>query len=127
MNQWFDKTYYSESDISKHIKILTEKSDNKIFIALNEEGKAVGYTFTGVCYYLGSDPFVEVIQLLVDKDNRGQGIGKKLIEYVSEYYKNQGINVMKLHSRIERERAHSFYKNLGFKEFKQSKFFEKQL
>jgi ribosomal protein S18 acetylase RimI-like enzyme len=127
MNQWFDEKQYSPYEIADSIEFIQNKSENKIFIAENSEGKVKGYVLTGICYYIGFKPFVEIIQLLVDKDSRDQGIGTSLIEFVEEYYKEQRIEEIKLHSRIERGQAHNFYRKLGFKEFKQSKFFEKEI
>lgn len=127
MNQWSNEMQYRSDEIENCIKQMREKSENKIFIAQNEEGKAVGYVFTGICYYLGANPFAEIIQLLVDKDYRSQGAGAMLVDHVCTYYKPQGINDIKLHSRVDRERAHNFYRAHGFREFKQSKFFEKEL
>lgn len=127
MNQWSDTIQYTESGIRSTIDTIRQESGNKIFVAQNGEEKVIGYLFAGICYHLGSRPFAEVIQLLVDKDNRSQGIGAALIEHVSAFYKAQGIEEIKLHSRVERERAHSFYRKLGFKEFKRSAFFGKEL
>lgn len=127
MNQWSSEVQYKEAELADSIERMMQKSDSKVFIAQNDEGKVIGYAATGICYYLGLNPFVEVIQLLVDTNNRSQGIGKMLIEHVSEHYRKEGVKEIKLHSRIERERAHAFYRKHGFTEFKQSKFFEKQI
>lgn len=127
MNQWDDEHLYTSCEIADSTEQILHKSENKIFVAENQDGKVVGYIFTGTCYYLGFKPFVEVIQLLVDKHHRGEGVGSSLIEFTEEYYKEQGIEKIKLHSRIDRERAHNFYRKQGFKEFKQSKFFEKEI
>ncbi|HEX9060172.1 MAG TPA: GNAT family N-acetyltransferase [Clostridia bacterium] len=127
MNQWFEDRKYTKCEIADSISMVRQKSENKVFVAENEEGRAVGYIMTGICYYLGFNPFVEVIQLLVDKDNRSRGIGESLIKYIEEYYKEEGIKEIKLHSMIQRVRAHEFYKRYGFSEFKQSKFFEKRI
>lgn len=127
MNQWSSEVQYRTDEIENCIKQMREKSENKIFIAQNEEGEAVGYVLAGICYYLGANPFVEIIQLLVGEDYRSQGVGVMLVDHVCTYYKQQGISDIKLHSRVERERAHHFYRAHGFKEFKQSKFFEKEL
>ena len=127
MNQWSETVQYKESEIADSIEEMTRRSDNKIFIAQERTGKVVGYIATGICCYPGTKPFVEVIQLLVDHNSRSQGVGTLLVQHVSECYKKEGIHEMKLHSRIDRERAHHFYRKLGFKEFKQSLFFEKPL
>lgn len=127
MNQWSDEPSLSENDIADSVVLVREKSGNKIFLAVNENDKAIGYVLTGICYYLGFKPFVEIIQLMVDKNNRSLGIGASLIRFVEGYYKDYGIDKIRLHSRIERDRAHRFYMRFGFTEYKQSKFFEKDI
>jgi ribosomal protein S18 acetylase RimI-like enzyme len=127
MNQWYDTAAYLEEDIARSIEIMKEKSENQTFLAVNEEGKAVGYILTGIDYYVGTKPFAEIIQLLVDKNYRSLGIGASLIDHVEKYYKVSGIEEIHLHSRVERERAHTFYLKNGFIEYKQSKFFLKPL
>jgi ribosomal protein S18 acetylase RimI-like enzyme len=125
VNQWTSDIQFDTIQVANQINMINNKSDNQIFVAVDDDGRAVGYILTGVCYYLFREPYVEIIQLLVDKDNRCSEIGTKLIEYISKYYDAQGITKIKLHSRIERAEAHEFYRKCGFNEFKVSKFFKR--
>lgn len=127
MNQWADDSQCTAEELSASIALIREKSDNKIFIVKNETGKLLGYAFTGICYHLGFNTYAEVFQLLVDENSRSLGIGAKLIEHVGKYYKSLGIDEIKLSSRIERVKAHDFYRRIGFTEYKQSRFFEKKI
>ncbi len=47
---------------------------------------------------------------------RRQGIGKRLMEFVSQYAKEQGCTDLRLGVKSFNENAHKFYKSLGFSE-----------
>jgi GNAT superfamily N-acetyltransferase len=55
--------------------------------------------------------------LIVDKDHRGQGVGKKLMLFVEEISKSSGPAIIDLLSGIRRQGdgSHEFYKALGYK------------
>ncbi|MEG0593214.1 MAG: GNAT family N-acetyltransferase [Coprobacillus sp.] len=50
----------------------------------------------------------------IDKNERSQGVGTKLIKYSIETAKEKKCSLIELTSHISRTRAHSFYKRLGF-------------
>lgn len=52
--------------------------------------------------------------VVVDKDSREKGIGKRLIEFAIEFAKNKDILKIDLTSRPERVAANELYKKLGF-------------
>ena len=64
------------------------------------------------------DYHVGNIGLMVDKDFRGEGIGRFLIEYILEQAKKMsGIKIAKLFIFDDNEIAKNLYQKLGFKEF----------
>lgn len=64
------------------------------------------------------DFHVGTVGLMVDKDFRGEGIGKFLIEFILEQSKKmEGLNIAKLFIFDDNEIAKNLYQKLGFKEF----------
>lgn len=126
-NLWDGMDDLTVHEMEQTVSSYTNNTDNKTFMAVDEQGRAVGYIFCGTCYYVGVVPFLEIIQIMIEPEYRGKGLGKMMMEYVSDRYYEQGIRQIRLHSRIVLKRAHEFYKKLGFKEFKESKFFVKDL
>lgn len=57
------------------------------------------------------------VGLMVDKDFRGDGIGKFLIEYVLQWAKNRKLKIARLSAFSENEIAIKLYKKFGFKEW----------
>jgi ribosomal protein S18 acetylase RimI-like enzyme len=127
MNQWSKERQYTVDDIKQHFNLIKKQKDYQILIAVNHNKNVLGYALIEKRIILGFDPFVEIVQLLVDENYRSLGIGNKLLLEIEKFTNNIGINQIMLSSRMERDRAHKFYQKNGFKEFKQSKFFEKHV
>lgn len=126
-NLWDGLEDLSCEQMQKTIDAYRKNTDNKTFIAVDENGTGVGYIFFGPVYLLGVPPFVEIIQIMIKESHRGQGIGKRLMQLAENEYRHTDIKEARLHSRLVLKKAHAFYKSLGFKEFKESKFFIKSI
>jgi GNAT superfamily N-acetyltransferase len=59
---------------------------------------------------------VQISALVTKKHHQRKGIGKALIQYVEEWSKRNGAELLVLTSgnKEERKKAHEFYKNIGF-------------
>jgi GNAT superfamily N-acetyltransferase len=56
-----------------------------------------------------------VEDVVVQSDFRGQGIGKKMMQFALDECRKAGCYKMTLSSNLRRDRAHHFYESLGFK------------
>ncbi|UCE75457.1 MAG: GNAT family N-acetyltransferase [Methanomassiliicoccales archaeon] len=64
-------------------------------------------------FYYGST--VAIIEdLVVDQQNRGKGIGGKLLEFAEKEIKAQGISAIEVASDIHRNQAHLFWEKHGY-------------
>ncbi len=81
-NLWDDIPNHSCEDIKATIDNFTKNTDNKLFIAFNDEEKAMGYIFVGMCYYFGYKPFLEIMQIMLDEEFRNKGYGKQMMDIV---------------------------------------------
>lgn len=55
--------------------------------------------------------------IIIHKDHRGQGLGKKLVEELISIAKNKNIRNIHLTSNPSREAARNLYKTLGFEQY----------
>lgn len=55
-----------------------------------------------------------VLGLVVDAQEQGQGIGAQLLSALEENAKARGINVIRLNSGVQRHEAHQFYEHQGY-------------
>lgn len=70
---------------------------------------------------------VEVVALVVDQDERGRGIGKRLLEEAERWAEDLRCGKIRLRSRAMRGPAHSLYRRSGYEEITTELLFEKQL
>ena len=78
------------------------------FVAENEDGKIIG-VITGRAY----QNEVHIGDLIIDREYRGKGIGKQLVEAVENAYKGKGYEKITL--TTFGFQAPEFYKKLGYK------------
>jgi Predicted acetyltransferase len=78
------------------------------FVAENEDGKIIG-VITGRAYYNE----VHIGDLIIDREYRGKGIGKQLVEAVENAYNGKGYEKITL--TTFGFQAPEFYKKLGYK------------
>ncbi len=100
--------------------------DTRIFVA-DSGSSLVGYAQLGKLRRLGFIPDWEIMQLLVLPELRSSGIGAALLARIEELARNEGCSALILSSQSHRQRAHAFYERNGFRQFKESRFYEKNL
>ena len=59
-------------------------------------------------------PAGAIEDVVVDRDARGQGIGREMMRFAMERCREAGCCKMVLSSNLRREEAHRFYESLGF-------------
>jgi GNAT superfamily N-acetyltransferase len=85
-------------------------------LVAEDAGQVVGTSVLAVLpgFAHGTSPFAVVEYVVVDEAYRSRGIGKLLMESVIALAKEAGCYKIMLTSDVRRERAHKFYKSLGF-------------
>lgn len=88
--------------------------NNKLKILVAEEGgKVVGIATFYLFPVLRRGNFrVQLEELVVDKAQRGKGIGTALVESVKDWCKNNNISTLRINSQVANPEAHKFYENL---------------
>lgn len=90
---------------------------NNVLVVAERDGEVIGMlqlTFTpSISFQGGKRATVESVR--VDKKYRGRGVGRELMLWSIERAKEEGCISMQLTTNAEREDAHRFYRDLGFK------------
>jgi GNAT superfamily N-acetyltransferase len=102
--------------VTKLARILS-RSDHQFLIA-DAGGRAVGWLHAAITEYIEADPFVVVGGLVVDRNHRGQGIGRMLLEHAEAWARKQGCSIVRVWSSTARTAAHRFYEHLGYRNVK---------
>lgn len=91
-----------------------------IFVALDDEGKMMGYAFCMFQQHIDDTILTDVKSLYiddlcVDETARGQHIGHALYEYVRQFAKDSGCYNLTLNVWAGNDSAQRFYQNCGFR------------
>jgi GNAT superfamily N-acetyltransferase len=65
--------------------------------------------------YEHNDPGGRIIALVVSKNRRGRGIGRRLIAAAENDFAQRDIRRVAVNTRFERKEAHEFYQRFGYK------------
>ena len=106
--------------------ILPLTKDHLVLVAC-VGGEVVGWIEAEVARHLQSEPHTVITGLVVRDGARSLGIGSRLCAEAEEWSLQRGVPLIRVTSRMTRERAHRFYLREGFVQTKTSAVFEKIL
>jgi GNAT superfamily N-acetyltransferase len=88
----------------------------RLFVANDTDRHLVGSYALLVMHKLGHQgtPCAIVEDVVVSAPNRGQGIGRQMMEHALCLAREAGCYKLALSSNLKRTRAHAFYESLGF-------------
>ena len=104
----------SESIVKNNMsRILNDEKQE--FLVFDNGNQVVGFieaeTYDAV---YSKEIMFNVLGLVVDAQEQGQGIGAQLLSALEENAKARGINVIRLNSGVQRHEAHQFYEHQGY-------------
>lgn len=98
---------YSRVDIRQYAQKLSEKA---FFLIVDKNGIQQGF----IAYYLNAEQsLVFITRIAVNEFFRHQGIGRQMIDALSNYYSNS-FEAIELEVERTNEVARRFYHNMGF-------------
>lgn len=84
-------------------------------LVADKEDKIVGMTFADISIDPTGVSTGYIRNVIVDANEQGQGIGRKLIERSIKYLTEMEVHEILINVRSQTEKALSLYKDLGFK------------
>ncbi|MEO8496847.1 MAG: GNAT family N-acetyltransferase [Planctomycetota bacterium] len=97
---------------ARHIDFDVQRDAHGVFVA-EIDGQVVGYITT----FRDRDAGMGLIpNLAVDAGQRGRGIGRKLIEYALQHFRQEGLTHAKIETLDQNDVGQSLYPSLGFRE-----------
>lgn len=96
-------------------RLLEMTKQNYKCVGLFLEGELVGTSGLWFLtrHYCGKT--VEPDHVVIGKNHRNIGLGKKLFEWIYNYAHSIGYEASELNTYIENEKSHRFYENEGYK------------
>jgi len=106
---------------------LDRLGQSGIFVAEAAGGDVIGWIIVSEMCSLELDPHAEVKGLVVASEARSRGVGVLLMEAGEAWARARGLREMVLRSNVIRDRAHAFYRRIGYEEQKRQVKFRKRL
>lgn len=97
---------------ARHLDVDFQRDPAGIFVA-EVDGRVIGFISTW-CDCDGGIGNIPNISLL--PESRGQGIGRKLIEYALEHFREQGMTHAKIETLEQNAVGNHLYTSVGFRE-----------
>jgi ribosomal protein S18 acetylase RimI-like enzyme len=92
---------------------LLERPKQALFVAARG-GHVAGWVHAEPQHPLESDPYVEIVGLVVAEADRRCGVGSALVDRVRDWARELSYAILRVRSNVERDEAHEFYPALGF-------------
>jgi GNAT superfamily N-acetyltransferase len=119
--------YPSSADqVATRLAGILSHPDQAVFVA-EVEGRIAGWVHVYACPTVESELYAEIGGLVVDENQRGQGVGRALMARAEAWALGLGIHEVRLRSNIIRNEAHQFYEAIGYEKIKSQFTFRKAL
>ncbi len=115
------------SEVTERLARILGDSDHVVFVAEVDGGRLGGFLhgFSGMA--LENGPRAEILGLVADSAQRGQGIGRRLVGEMERWARSKGHRTLVVRCNVVRTAAHTFYEGLGFECTKAQKHYRKSL
>jgi GNAT superfamily N-acetyltransferase len=112
-----------------HVERQLERinDDRTGFVAIVPRVGVVGWIGVALRDAITDSRRADIEGLVVEDEYRGNGIGELLVQAAEEWARRHACTSMRLVSNVVRERAHEFYKRLGYDVLKTQHAFRKLL
>ncbi len=114
-------------EMTARLRALAGDDRHAVFVAVEADGQVVGWIHVYLCPLLIAGPEAEIGGLVVDQAHRSQGIGTRLVREAEGWAQAHACTALVVRANVVRERAHAFYRRLGFREIKIQRVFHKSL
>jgi len=114
------------ADIASRLARILMRSDHRFVIA-EAEGVVIGWIHASVSEHIDAAACVLLEGLVVDREHRGRGIGRVLLDDAEAWARSIGCSLVRLRSTDARTEAHKFYQHLGYTKVKTQHAFAKAI
>ncbi|MCX7855321.1 MAG: GNAT family N-acetyltransferase, partial [Anaerolineae bacterium] len=114
-------------EMAARLQALAEDDRHAVFVAVEADDGIVGWIHVYLCPLVIADLGAEIGGLVVDEAHRSQGIGAWLVRVAEDWARARGCAGLTVRANVVRQRAHAFYRRLGFQEVKVQRVFYKSL
>ena len=116
----------SPEDVRSRIERISNDEFASAFVAV-KDGIVAGWIQVSTRVTIESGEMAEIVGLVVDESERGNGIGRRLVREAEDWAKRLSRTSLRVRTDIVRIESDSFYRKLGYTEVKKQTVFRKSL
>ena len=109
----------------ERLERFLQLEEHAVFVA--ETTEVVGWIHGAEHELLEVELHCEIWGLVVADGQRGQGVGRRLVEAVEQWARSRGLAGISVRSNTIRPESHPFYERLGFTRYKTQHAYRKGL
>ena len=115
----------TSAEMRPRVETMLARDGDALFVA--EEDVVVAWMHVSEDVTVESAARAEIRGLVVTEEQRGSGIGARLVEAAEQWARERGLPRMRVRCNAIRERTHRFYERHGYRVKKTQKVFDKEL
>jgi len=116
----------SAQTMEQRLRRVLALETHSVFVA-ERNGEVVGWTHGAEAETLELGCRCEIWGLVVAENERGRGVGRRLIEAVEKWARDRGLENISVRSNVVRPESHPFYERIGYTRYKTQHAYRKAL
>lgn len=113
--------------IRRRLERLLAKPNHLVLVVAAPAHLVVGWIHAAEHDILTAGRVCEIVGLVVAEEQRGHGLGRRLVERVERWASERGLRQVSVRSNIARTESHPFYERLGYARVKSQHTYRKRI
>jgi len=113
--------------VERRIERIRRREEHAVYVAQRPGGDVIGWVHVFVRPLLLAEPHAQIGGLVVDRDHRRRGVGRRLMERAERWARDSHCRAVSLGSNVIRRGTHAFYRAIGYRHTKTQRAFRKPL
>jgi GNAT superfamily N-acetyltransferase len=113
--------------IRPRLERLRANPEHIVLVAESPTNEVVGWIHAAEHDILEAGSFCEILGLVVAAGQRGEGVGRRLVEQIEGWATGRGLQHVSVRSNVARAESHPFYERLGYARVKTQHVYRKRI
>ena len=111
----------------RRLESILPRPDHVVLVAETSSELVAGWIHAAEHDILEAGSSCEILGLVVAAGQRGEGLGRRLVEAVEEWAAARGLKEVSVRSNIARQESHPFYERAGYSRIKTQHAYRKHI